>query len=129
MRNGGGRTEPRRANPQGLTGTPPRRGQRKGGDQTGEEAAETGSRREAAGADRDLGSRSRAARQRAQRRWWRPVGVDPCPGGQVVQDRKRGENRVQRAVQLRLMVADGEGVGTQWMAWKIQKTVETVVWG
>ena len=42
---------------------------------------------------------------------------------QVIQDRKR------RGVSLSLRVEDGEGVGTQWMAWKIQKTVETVVWG
>ena len=44
---------------------------------------------------------------------WRPAGVDACPGGQAVQDWKRGENRVQRSVQLSLRVTDGGGVGAR----------------
>ena len=43
-----------------------RQGQQKGGDWMGEEAEETGLRRRTAGADRDLGSRLRAAIQRLQ---------------------------------------------------------------
>ena len=66
-RNGGRRAEPRRANPQRFTGVPPRQGQQKGGDRTGEEVAETGSWRGDAGANRDLGSRPRAEIQLAQR--------------------------------------------------------------
>ena len=51
-------------------------------------------------------------RQDSERRymWWRPTGVEACPGGQVVQDRKSGENWAKRAEQLSLRVADGEGV-------------------
>ena len=37
--------------------------------------------------------------------------MDACPDGQTFQDRKRGDNRVQRLVQLSLRVADGMGVG------------------
>ena len=55
--------------------------------------------------------------------------MDPCTGGQAVQDRKRGENWVQRAVQISLKVEGGEGVRTQRVTGKIQKTVETVVRG
>ena len=62
-------------------------------------------------------------------KWWRPAGVHSCPGGKAVQDSKRGENRVQRAVQLSLRVADGEGVRKRRMTGKIKKIVETVVWG
>ena len=76
-RNGGRRTEPRRTNPQGLTGTSPRRGQKKWDERTGEEAAETVSRRGAAVTDRDLGSRSRSARQRSQRRAVEAGGSGP----------------------------------------------------
>ena len=55
--------------------------------------------------------------------------MDPCPGGQAVQDRKRGENWVQRAVRLSPRVADREGVRTQRVTGKTRKTVETVVQG
>ena len=41
------------------------------------------------GAKRDLGSRSRAERQRAQDGWWRPAVSDACPGGQAVQYLKK----------------------------------------
>ena len=44
----------------------------------GYEAAETDLRRGAAREDRDLGRRSRAARQRIQDRRWRPAGMDVC---------------------------------------------------
>ena len=54
--------------------------------------------------------------------------MDPCPGGQTVQDRKRGENRVKILVQLSLRVEDGEIFRAQRVTGKIQKTVETVVW-
>ena len=38
--------------------------------------------------------------------------MDPCPDGQAVKDRNRGGgNRLQRAVQLSLRVANGEGGG------------------
>ena len=49
-----------------------------------------------------------------------------CPGGQEVQYRKRGENRMQRAVCISQRVADGEGVGTKRVTGMIQKTVELV---
>ena len=66
----------------GLTGAPPRRGQRKGGDRTGGETVKTGSWRGAAGADRDLGSRLRVARQRVQNgRWGAAVWKLVWPGG------------------------------------------------
>ena len=39
--------------------------------------------------------------------------MDPFLGRQAVQDRKRGENRVQRAVWPSIRVADGEGVVTR----------------
>ena len=39
--------------------------------------------------------------------------MDACPGGQAVQNRKRGENQVQIAVQLSIRVADGEKIGTR----------------
>ena len=55
--------DPRRANPQGLTGKLATLRSEKGGDRTGYKAAETGSRSRAAGSDRDLGRRLRAARQ------------------------------------------------------------------
>ena len=62
---------------QGLTGVlESRQGQRKEGDQTGEERGETGSRRGAAGSDRYLGSRLRSERQRVQDGRWRPAGWD-----------------------------------------------------
>ena len=35
--------------------------------------------------------------------------MDPCPGGQVVQYRKREDYRVQIAVQISLRVVDGVG--------------------
>ena len=66
MRNGGGRTEPRRANPQGLTETLVTSRAVKKGRPEREEATETGSRRGAAGANRDLGIRSRTKIHRAQ---------------------------------------------------------------
>ena len=44
---------------------------------------------------------------------WRTAGVDTYPGGKEIQDRKRGYNQVQRAVQLSLRVEDEGGVGTQ----------------
>ena len=55
--------------------------------------------------------------------------MDACPGGQAVQDRKRGYNMVQRAVHIIQRVADGEGVGTRRMTGVIHKTVETVLQG
>ena len=58
-----------------------------------------------------------------------PEVVYPCPGGQGVQDHKRGKNRVQIAVHISLRVVDGEGVRTQRMTGKIQKTVKMVVQG
>ena len=75
----------------------------------------------AIGADRDLESRSRTERQQAKGR-----EVEADRSGQEVQDQKRGENRVQRAVQLSQRVADGEGAGTRRVAGMIQKTVEMV---
>ena len=57
-----------------MRGAPPCRGQKKGGDHTGDEAAKTGSWRGGVGANRDLGSRLREARQRVQDGRWRPVG-------------------------------------------------------
>ena len=54
-----------------------------------EEAAETGSQRGAVGTKRDLGSRLRVARQRAQDERWRPAGVDACSGGQAIQNQQR----------------------------------------
>ena len=44
----------------------------------GDEAVETGSWCGAAGADRDLGNRSRAVRQIAQDGRWRPAVMDAC---------------------------------------------------
>ena len=52
--------------------------------------------------------------------------MDPCLGKQAVQDQKRGENRMQRAVQLNQRVADGEEVGTWRVTGMIQETVGTV---
>ena len=49
-----------------MIGATPRQGQRKGDDRTGEEAVEMISQRRAAGADRDLGSKLRAARYQVQ---------------------------------------------------------------
>ena len=46
------------------------------GKRTGGVLEETGRQRGAAGADRDLKSRSRVARQRLHDRGWRPEGVD-----------------------------------------------------
>ena len=69
---------------------------------------ETGPRRRDAGDDRDMGSRLRAARQRVQKWWWRPAGMDTF----LARRSKTGmrvENRVQRAVRLSLRVADGRG--------------------
>ena len=62
MRNGGGRMEPRKANPQELTGTTKCRGQRKRENRTREEVEETGSLHKAAGTNRELGSKLRASR-------------------------------------------------------------------
>ena len=50
--------------------------------------------------------------------------MDTWPGGQAVQDRKRGANRVKRAGQLSQRVADGEVVGKRMVTGMIQKTVE-----
>ena len=55
--------------------------------------------------------------------------MDACTGGQAVQHRKRGENWVQRAVQISQRVAGEEVVGTQRMMGMIQKTVGTLVQG
>ena len=68
MRNDVRRTEPRRSKPQGSTGTLATLRAEKGGDQTGELEAETSSRLRYARANRDLGSRSREARNLAQGR-------------------------------------------------------------
>ena len=81
----------------------------KGGDRTGDEAAETGLWIRAAGADRNLGSRLWVTRQRLQDGRWRPAGMDACL------DRRsktgmRVENKVRRAVQISLRVADGRGI-------------------
>ena len=62
----------------------------------------------ATGADRDMGSRSRAARQRLYDRRWRPAGLGAC----LARRSKTGirvENWVQRAVQISLRVVDGRG--------------------
>ena len=48
------------------------------------ELAETGSGRGDAGAKRDLGIRLRKSIQWAQDGWWRPAGVDACPGGKEI---------------------------------------------
>ena len=77
-RNCGRRKEPIRAKPQGLTGVlESRQWQRKGDDRMGDKAAETGSWYGAVGADRDLGIRSRAARQQAQRQAVEAGGIGP----------------------------------------------------
>ena len=48
-------------------------------------------RRRVAGDDRDLGIRSREERQKAQGRVVEAEGgVDACPGGDAIQDWKRG---------------------------------------
>ena len=52
------------------------------------------------------------------------MGVDPCTGGQSVQDWKRRDNRVQRAVQITLRVKGGEGFRAREVTGKIQKTFE-----
>ena len=67
-----------------------------------------GSRSVDAGEDKDLGSRSRAARQRVQYGQCRPAGMYAC----LVRRPKTGirvENRVRRAVQISIRVADGRG--------------------
>ena len=38
-----------------------------------------------------------------------PTGVYPCPGEQAVQDQNMGENRVQRELQLSIMVGGWGG--------------------
>ena len=107
--NGIGRTYTRIENPQGLKGAiESHQGKKKGDNLTGDEAEETGSWRRSEGVDRDLGGRSRASRQRLQDGQWRPTGIDAC----LARRSKtiiRVENRVQRAVQLSLRVADGMG--------------------
>ena len=61
-----------------------------------------------AGADRDLGSTSRAARQKVQDGRWRPAGWKLLWSGGPRQ--KQGCKIVcKRAVQLRLRVAGGRG--------------------
>ena len=50
--------------------------------------------------------------------------MDPCPVRHAVQDKKRGANQVQIAVQFSLRVTDGEGIKTRGVTGKIQKTVE-----
>ena len=74
----------------------------------GEKAEEMGMWHRVTGDDRDMGSRSRAARQRVQYRRWRPAGMDTC----LARRSKTGirvENWVQRAVQISLRVVDGRG--------------------
>ena len=74
----------------------------------GDDMAETSSRRGDAGADRDLGIRSREARQRVKEGWRRLVGMDAC----LVRRPKTGmrvENWLRRAVQISLRVEDGMG--------------------
>ena len=65
-RNGRGRTEPRRENLQGLTGTLTTSSVSKGGQPDRVRGRKTGLQCKAEGANRDLGSRSRAVRQKAQ---------------------------------------------------------------
>ena len=80
----------------------------KGSERTGGEASETGSRNRAAGDDRELGIRARAARHRVQYGWWRLAGMDYCLA-RWSKTGMRVENRVQRAVQLSIRVAYGRG--------------------
>ena len=87
--NGGGSMEPRREKPQGLTGMLATSREAKGKKKTREEAVEMGTRRGDAGAERDLGSRSRAARHQERGGRWRLAGVEACLCGQVIQERKR----------------------------------------
>ena len=89
-----------------MTGTPPRLGQRKGDDQTGEEAEETGLRRGAAGVDRDLRSRSRAARQRAQRQ-----AVEAGRSGRLCDKEIQYRTRIGRIGSKNIDVAEAKGSG------------------
>ena len=67
-----------------------------------------GSRRGAAGANRYLGSRSRAAIQQVQSGGWTPAGMEMFLDGhsKIV---TRVENCVQRAVHISFSVVDGRG--------------------
>ena len=65
-------------------------------------------RRRATGNNSDLGSRSRAARQRVQDGRWRPKLMDACLTRQT-KTRMRVENLVRIAVQISLSVAYGRG--------------------
>ena len=55
----------------------------------GEEAEEMGTRREAEGAKRGAGGKVEGGNASSAEtvKWW-PVGVDVCPYGQAIQDRK-----------------------------------------
>ena len=55
--------------------------------------------------------------------------MDACPGGQAVQEWKRGKKRLQRAVHLSLRVVDGEVVRTLRVTGKYIENSETVGWG
>ena len=63
-------------------------GAAKGGRTDGGRVRRSGTQRRATGFERDLGGRLRAERQRAQDWRWRLVGVDTCPVGNAIQDRK-----------------------------------------
>ena len=62
----------------------------------------------ATGDDRDMGSTSRAARQRLYDRRWRPAGMDTCLARRSKTGIRVG-NWVQRAVQISLRVVHGMG--------------------
>ena len=62
-----------------------------------------GAQRGDAGADRDLGSRSRTARQKVQYGRYRPAVMDDCLA-RPSKTGMRAKNIVQRAVQLNLKV-------------------------
>ena len=52
--------------------------------------------------------------------------MNACTGEKAVQEWKRGDNQVQRVVQISQRVADGEGVRTRRVTGMIQKTIGTV---
>ena len=74
----------------------------------GEEATETGSRRGDAGADRYLGSSSRATRQQVQDRRWRLAGIDAYLAWRSKTGMRVG-NWVRREVHLSIRVVYGKG--------------------
>ena len=127
MRNGVEITEPRRTNPQGLTGTLATPRAAKGGRLDGGRGDLNGlAARGCMGPTGTWGAG--LGRQDSKHRdgQWRTVVVDACQVGQAVQYRNRGENWVQIVVQLSQRVAYGEGVGTQRVTGMIQKIFEMV---